>query len=164
MVPALDEPEPQQVLCRDQNSASATPCPAAAWTGSGFVALMTWINQAICEAEVEARLPRPGGAASRCDLIGNLTLSQRAKDGYTYDNASVIQPIAVMMIVMGYAPLVQFLMVHMVGEGERGIREALFLMGMRKPVYWMSWSIEPPRPGAHVGAYVVHSGIWALPD
>ena len=30
-------------------------------------------------------------------------------------------------------------MVHIVGEKEKKIKEAMFLMGMRMEAYWLSW-------------------------
>lgn len=106
---------------------NATACPAGLYITSGFAALETYMDQII---EISRRRPEL-----------RILWQQAAKDSFTVPSDSVLSPIAVMMIIMGYAPLVQFLMVNLVTEKEKGIKEAMYLMGMNMKSYWGSWFI-----------------------
>jgi ATP-binding cassette subfamily A (ABC1) protein 5 len=40
---------------------------------------------------------------------------------------------------MSFSPLIQYLLINVVGEKEKGIKEGLYLMGMDSRAYWTSW-------------------------
>jgi ATP-binding cassette subfamily A (ABC1) protein 5 len=102
-------------------------CDAGLYWSSGFLALQSAVDAALCGLEMKDG-HRPV-----------VVIQEAPRVEYTMDPSGPLRPIAVMMMIMGFAPWVQFLMVHVVGEKEHGIKEALYLMGMRLDMYWLSW-------------------------
>lgn len=101
-------------------------CDTGLYWSSGFLALQSALDAALCGIEKEKRAPF-------------LLMQEAPRSQYILERSGPLQPIAIMMIIMGFAPWVQFLMVHIVGEKEHGIKEAMYLMGMKVEMYWLSW-------------------------
>ena len=99
-------------------------CDTGLYWSSGFLALQSALDAALCGTTT--RLPY-------------LLMQEAPRSAFVLERSGPLQPIAVMMMIMGFAPWVQFLMVHIVGEKEKGIKEAMYLMGMKVDMYWLSW-------------------------
>jgi hypothetical protein len=95
---------------------------------SGFLALQDAVHRAYLEVV--------GGNASALPHV--LALAMPMPE-WTEDNSKSIRPVAVMFVIMAFSPLIQYLCIAVVSEKERGIKEAMYLMGMRPLSYWASW-------------------------
>lgn len=95
---------------------------------SGFLALQDAVHRAYLEVV--------GGNASVLPQV--LALAMPMPE-WTEDNSKSIRPVAVMFVIMAFSPLIQYLCIAVVSEKERGIKEAMYLMGMRPLSYWASW-------------------------
>lgn len=100
-------------------------CDTGLYWSSGFLALQSALDAALCGIDTAHR--------------PFMQMQEAPRSEYVLERSGPLQPIAVMMIIMGFAPWVQFLMVHIVGEKEKGIKEAMYLMGMKVDMYWLSW-------------------------
>ena len=80
-----------------------------------------------------------GGGATDGSLV--YAIQEAPLEKFILDRSGPLRPIAIMMIIMGFAPWVQYLMTHIVNEKEHGIKEAMYLMGMRLDSFWFSWFV-----------------------
>eukprot|EP00040_Diaphanoeca_grandis_P036202 m.230022 g.230022 ORF g.230022 m.230022 type:complete len:1672 (+) comp33570_c0_seq1:40-5055(+) len=116
-------------------SPNSTTCEAGSFWKSGFIALQTSLQIAsACKTQNFEMCQNLAYA-----ITEGLTIAQAPEAEYTRPPNDMLSPIAVMMIIMGFAPLVQFLLVNLVGEKEKGIKESMYLMGMDMRSYWLSW-------------------------
>ena len=67
--------------------------------------------------------------------MSNVSAQQIPKSAFTAFNTTM-QIITAIYFVMAYAPFVSFLLVNLVTEKEKKIREAMRMMGMRDSAFW----------------------------
>ncbi|CAK8683815.1 unnamed protein product [Clavelina lepadiformis] len=115
--------------CRDTNdSFSSITCQANNYLSTGFTHLQTVIdteiikmyNPSYIEPDVVVqRMPKPG----------------------TISNGVVFRVITSLYLVMAMNPYLVFLLVNVVIEKQRKIKEAMKMMGLSNVALWLSWAI-----------------------
>lgn len=109
--------------CRNGSSA----CSSDLYLASGFLALQDALHR-VFVGQVKPGTVLPTVRAQAMPMLP-----------YSEDNSASIRSVAVVFTIMAFSPLIQYLMIAVVSEKERGIKEALYLMGMRPLAYWSSW-------------------------
>eukprot|EP00049_Salpingoeca_infusionum_P024784 m.17093 g.17093 ORF g.17093 m.17093 type:complete len:1663 (+) comp7307_c0_seq1:134-5122(+) len=109
---------------------NSTSCNTMLYVLSGFGALQRAFHATYYEFL--------GGNAS--DFM-DLSISLMPLPAFDDDGSSVLRNVSVMFFIMALSPIVQYLMNSIVTEKENGIKEALYLMGMRPAAYWISWLV-----------------------
>ncbi|MSW63876.1 MAG: ATP-binding cassette domain-containing protein [Actinobacteria bacterium] len=72
-----------------------------------------------------------------------------------------MESITVLQIICSFGPLVNFLLVNVVSEKERGIKESFYVMGMNPSAYWLSWLVTYFVIGATTSLLLVFF-LWVL--
>eukprot|EP00043_Microstomoeca_roanoka_P002430 m.38349 g.38349 ORF g.38349 m.38349 type:complete len:1691 (-) comp11480_c1_seq1:2027-7099(-) len=109
--------------CRGNSS-----CTTGLYQQSGFLLLQHTLQQAYY-------LLHGGDSA----LIPDIQTTRMPLPSYSASNNAGIRVSAVILTIMAFSPIIQYLMTNVVAEKEKGIKDALYLMGMRPLAYWVSW-------------------------
>ena len=127
----------EQTACRKSNlsdySIYATQfnCPAYSYITSGFTALQVSIDMAIISVASNQSL-------SSVDTIVDTEMFP--KNEYP-PNIQYLQTIVPLYLVLAFSPLVNFLVVNLVTEKEKKIKEGMKMMGLSDIAFWLSWFI-----------------------
>ncbi|XP_064604121.1 cholesterol transporter ABCA5-like [Liolophura sinensis] len=114
--------------CRDPNGLG--DCDANKYLQSGFAALQLAINTAIIRVQTgKSDIPFP-----------DVSVELFPKTVYTPDT-SYIQILSAIYFVIAYSPFINFLVVNLVTEKEKKIKEGMRMMGLRDSAFWLSWSL-----------------------
>eukprot|EP00042_Codosiga_hollandica_P054526 m.739987 g.739987 ORF g.739987 m.739987 type:complete len:1626 (-) comp58922_c0_seq2:1991-6868(-) len=108
--------------CRAANPGGS--CLTADYLASGFVALQTALHLALVNAT---------------DASLDISLQQFPKFEFTIDAIASYQASLILFLTMAFSPIFQSLLIMVVSEKERGLKETLYLMGMSRGAYWTSW-------------------------
>ncbi|XP_075983489.1 cholesterol transporter ABCA5-like isoform X2 [Anticarsia gemmatalis] len=103
-------------------------CPVLQYYYSGFLALQTLIDYIKMKVDTDASIPPP-----RIDLL------QFPKRQHTGDWLVIFRVIMPMYMVMTLSQFITYLLMFVVGEKEKKIREGMRIMGLKDSVYWGSW-------------------------
>ncbi|XP_049879366.1 cholesterol transporter ABCA5-like isoform X2 [Pectinophora gossypiella] len=103
-------------------------CPVLQYYYSGFLALQTLIDYVKIKLDTGQSFPPP-----RVDL------RQFPKRQHTGDWLVIFRVIMPMYMVMTLSQFITYLLMFVVGEKEKKIREGMRIMGLKDSVYWGSW-------------------------
>lgn len=103
-------------------------CPVLQYYYSGFLALQTIIDYIKIKVDTNVEMPPP--------LIN---LTQFPKHSHTGDWLLIFRVIMPMYMVMTLSQFITYLLMFVVGEKEKKIREGMRIMGLKDSVYWVSW-------------------------
>ncbi|XP_077979636.1 cholesterol transporter ABCA5-like [Glandiceps talaboti] len=119
--------------CRDNaDGLSTTSCSANQYLNTGFAALQTAIDQVLIAVSIlhtNGPLPTP-----------QLFVQMLAKDSYR-SSTTLFQTLVGIYLILAFSPFIAFLLVNLVTEKEKKIKEGMKMMGMRDLAFWLSWSI-----------------------
>eukprot|EP01147_Barroeca_monosierra_P006896 gene6897-7591_t len=107
-----------------------TSCPSELYRKSGFLLLQYTIQEAYYMIK-----------KSRKSILPSLHIVAMPMPPVSSDRNAGIRVAAVILTIMAFSPIIQYLLTNIVNEKERGIKDALFLMGMNPFSYWLSWLI-----------------------
>ncbi|XP_063368836.1 cholesterol transporter ABCA5-like [Cydia amplana] len=107
---------------------SEDTCPVLQYYYSGFLALQTLIDFTKIKLDTGTPFPPP-----RVDL------TQFPKRQHTGDWLVIFRVIMPMYMVMTLSQFITYLLMFVVGEKEKKIREGMRIMGLKDSVYWASW-------------------------
>nr|XP_018669065.1 ATP-binding cassette sub-family A member 5-like isoform X1 [Ciona intestinalis]XP_026691844.1 ATP-binding cassette sub-family A member 5-like isoform X2 [Ciona intestinalis] len=111
----------------ERNCRLGQPCPANLYLTSGFATLQAMIDTAIMQIQnVSVAFP-------------SITVQRMAKSG-NIANGMVFQILTALYLVMALSPLMVFLLVHVVYEKEKKIKEGMKMMGLYNLALWLGWS------------------------
>ncbi|XP_064640640.1 cholesterol transporter ABCA5-like isoform X2 [Lineus longissimus] len=126
-LPPLKEEFASSEYCREENYLG---CPAAKYRDCGFLELQTLINTALSR------------------VMGNVTnlklpsVSIQLLPKFQFKpSIAALRGLTAIILVFSYSPLINFLLVNLVAEKEKKIRETMRIMGTLDAAYWFSWSI-----------------------
>ncbi|RDD36392.1 ATP-binding cassette sub-family A member 5 [Trichoplax sp. H2] len=119
--------------CRSElnNTNPSNDCPANRYLSSGFALLQNAIDTSI--TQIYTNLGE--------DLPQSKFLFQLMPKEPFIGGVSYVQTFVAIYCVMAYAPFVNFLLVGMVTEKEKKIKEGMMMMGLRTAAFWLSWFI-----------------------
>ncbi|CAH0713455.1 unnamed protein product, partial [Brenthis ino] len=103
-------------------------CPVLQYYYTGFLALQTLIDYVKIKMDTGTRFYPP-----RVDL------RQFPKRQHTGDWLVIFRVIMPMYMVMTLSQFITYLLMFVVGEKEKKIREGMRIMGLKESVYWGSW-------------------------
>ncbi|KAL0868036.1 hypothetical protein ABMA27_008685 [Loxostege sticticalis] len=103
-------------------------CPVLQYYYSGFLALQTLIDYIKIKIDTGSSIPPP-----RVDL------RQFPKRQHTGDWLVIFRVIMPMYMVMTLSQFITYLLMFVVGEKEKKIREGMRIMGLKDSVYWGAW-------------------------
>ncbi|XP_064074250.1 cholesterol transporter ABCA5-like [Vanessa tameamea] len=103
-------------------------CPVLQYYYTGFLALQTLIDYVKIKMDTGTRFFPP-----RVDL------RQFPKRQHTGDWLVIFRVIMPMYMVMTLSQFITYLLMFVVGEKEKKIREGMRIMGLKDSVYWGSW-------------------------
>ncbi|XP_071532999.1 cholesterol transporter ABCA5-like [Panulirus ornatus] len=144
--PALiDIPSPSHLWsdrssCRDRSpeyGLQLLNCPPNGYYFSGFSALQTLIDVAIIRKMTDSEVKVP-----------EVVLQNFPKGSFESGGVMVLRNIVPLYMVFAWAQFIVYMMMLVVEEKERKIKESMKMMGLRDSVYWLSWF-------AVYGAYVL---------
>eukprot|EP00045_Choanoeca_perplexa_P017018 m.238268 g.238268 ORF g.238268 m.238268 type:complete len:1600 (-) comp17427_c0_seq3:183-4982(-) len=106
---------------------SFEPCPAELYSLSGFTLLQRALYQA--------------WAADNSIAFDSLQVDNQAlpMGKIEEDPDSSTQASVILLVSIGFSPLLQYLATSVCAEKEEGIRHAMTMMGMEALPYWLSW-------------------------
>ncbi|XP_026730464.1 ATP-binding cassette sub-family A member 5-like [Trichoplusia ni] len=103
-------------------------CPVLQYYYSGFLALQTLIDYIKMKVDTDSPIPPP-----------RIDLRQFPKRQHTGDWLVIFRVIMPMYMVMTLSQFITYLLMFVVGEKEKKIREGMRIMGLKDSVYWGSW-------------------------
>ncbi|XP_037292721.1 ATP-binding cassette sub-family A member 5 isoform X2 [Manduca sexta] len=103
-------------------------CPVLQYYYSGFLALQTLIDYIKIKLDTDSAIPPP-----------RIDLRQFPKPQHTGDWLVIFRVIMPMYMVMTLSQFITYLLMFVVGEKEKKIREGMRIMGLKDSVYWGSW-------------------------
>ncbi|CAB3246103.1 unnamed protein product [Arctia plantaginis] len=103
-------------------------CPVLQYYYSGFLALQTLIDYIKIKVDTNAAIPPP-----------RIDLRQFPKRQHTGDWLVIFRVIMPMYMVMTLSQFITYLLMLVVGEKEKKIREGMRIMGLKDSAYWGSW-------------------------
>ncbi|CAK1541868.1 unnamed protein product [Leptosia nina] len=103
-------------------------CPVLQYYYTGFLALQTLIDYVKIKSDTGTEFLPP-----RIDLL------QFPKRQHTGDWLVIFRVIMPMYMVMTLSQFITYLLMLVVGEKEKKIREGMRIMGLKDSVYWGSW-------------------------
>ncbi|KAJ0173327.1 hypothetical protein K1T71_011503 [Dendrolimus kikuchii] len=103
-------------------------CPVLQYYYSGFLALQTLIDYIKIKVDTNSAIPPP-----------QIDLRQFPKPQHTGDWLVIFRVIMPMYMVMTLSQFITYLLMFVVGEKEKKIREGMRIMGLKDSVYWGSW-------------------------
>uniref|UniRef100_H2YP06 ABC transporter domain-containing protein n=1 Tax=Ciona savignyi TaxID=51511 RepID=H2YP06_CIOSA len=110
------------------NCRLGTRCPAELYLSSGFTPLQALLDAGIMKLN-NANFSLP-----------NITVQRMAKSG-GIANADVFQLLSSFYLVMAFSPFLIFLLVYVVNEKEKKIKEGMKMMGLNNLALWLGWSL-----------------------
>jgi len=131
-VPSSSQLAGNQGQCRSGPNGIPTPCNVAEYMKSGYLMLQNLVNQALFEVLVL------NGNQSGVHVDG--TAQQMGLGAYQTSNTT-LNILASVYLVFAMSPLFQFLMVNLVVEKEKKMKEIMELAGMRESAFYLSWLI-----------------------
>lgn len=114
---------------------------ASLFVSSGFSALQKEIDRVL----IELATPKTPNSTSY-----NIQTYAKLLPGYSaslINLGSIIGYVVACLSVCGSIPLFSTLLCHLVSENKAKVREFLFILGLKKSVYWLSWTITALVPG-----------------
>ncbi|XP_012548268.1 cholesterol transporter ABCA5 [Bombyx mori] len=105
-------------------------CPVLQYYYSGFLALQTLIDYTKIKADTNFTSSVPPM---------HIDLRQFPKRQHTGDWLVIFRVIMPMYMVMTLSQFITYLLMFVVGEKEKKIREGMRIMGLKDSVYWGSW-------------------------
>ncbi|KAG7161468.1 ATP-binding cassette sub-family A member 5-like [Homarus americanus] len=112
-------------------------CPPNHYFFSGFSVLQTLIDTAIISLQTKKNISVP-----------SVTLENFPKEEYQSGGGLVLRSIVPLYMVFAWAQFIVYMLMLVVEEKEKKIKESMKMMGLRDSVYWLSWF-------AVYGAYVL---------
>uniref|UniRef100_A0A8D8UDB1 ATP-binding cassette sub-family A member 5 n=1 Tax=Cacopsylla melanoneura TaxID=428564 RepID=A0A8D8UDB1_9HEMI len=106
----------------------ADSCPVKEYLTSGFLAMQYWIDATYLESQHNYKFHIP-----------HIQLQQFPKDAFTGEWLVGLRIIIPIYIVMALSQFLTYLIVSVVGEKEKKLKEGMKIMGLRDPAYWFSW-------------------------
>ncbi|XP_073948704.1 LOW QUALITY PROTEIN: cholesterol transporter ABCA5-like [Choristoneura fumiferana] len=103
-------------------------CPVLQYYYSGFLAMQTLIDFTKIKLDTGTAFPPP-----------RVELRQFPKRQHTGDWLVIFRVIMPMYMVMTLSQFITYLLMFVVGEKEKKIREGMRIMGLKDSVYWLSW-------------------------
>ncbi|EGD78617.1 hypothetical protein PTSG_11760 [Salpingoeca rosetta] len=103
-------------------------CSADLYRQSGFLLLQHSLQHAYHVLN--------GGDPS---IVPRVDVAMMPLPAFSEDANAGIRVSAVILTIMAFSPIIQYLMINVVSEKEKGIKDAFYLMGMKPLAYWMSW-------------------------
>ncbi|GBP64686.1 ATP-binding cassette sub-family A member 5 [Eumeta japonica] len=103
-------------------------CPVLQYYYSGFLALQSLIDYTKIKLDTNSSFTPP-----------NLHLVMFPKRQHTGDWLVIFRVIMPMYMVMTLSQFITYLLMFVVGEKEKKIREGMRIMGLKDSVYWASW-------------------------
>ncbi|EDV27708.1 uncharacterized protein TRIADDRAFT_53677 [Trichoplax adhaerens] len=107
----------------------AIRCPANTYLSSGFATMQNLIDWSITQVK----------AGLSDSLPKSEFFFQLMPKGAFSGGVSFLQVFVSIYFVMAYAPFVNFLLVGLVTEKEKKIKEGMKMMGLRTSAFWLSW-------------------------
>lgn len=117
--------------CRNVDNPSGLQlvgCTPNSYYFSGFSALQTIIDMALTNLTTAANLQVP-----------NVTLENFPRGSYLTDGGTVLRAIVPLYMVFAWAQFIIYMMMLVVEEKEKKLKESMKMMGLRDSVYWLSW-------------------------
>ncbi|XP_068227005.1 cholesterol transporter ABCA5-like [Palaemon carinicauda] len=111
-----------------QDYISPLECPAWSYFSSGFAVLQSLIDTALIQV-----------ATNRTAVMPDVLLQLYPKDEFTSSNTFVLRSIVPLYMVFAWAQFIIYMMMLVVEEKEKRIKEGMKIMGLRDSVYWLSW-------------------------
>lgn len=105
-----------------------TQCPAYSYITSGFTALQVALDMAIFKVGLNT------------SQVLDVETEMFPKTEYP-PNIQYLQSIISIYLVLAFSPMVNFLMVNLVTEKEKKIKEGMKMMGLSDSAFWLSWFI-----------------------
>ncbi|XP_074647073.1 cholesterol transporter ABCA5-like [Tubulanus polymorphus] len=116
--------------CHDGPSGlSKGNCPSNDFLYSGFAVLQVAIDTAIIQWKSNETIPKQ-----------RYQVKMMPKDAH-YPSIQVLQILYSIYIPMSYTPFLTYLVVYLVYDKERKIKETMQIMGLLNSPYWLSWLI-----------------------
>ncbi|KAK3894585.1 hypothetical protein Pcinc_001659 [Petrolisthes cinctipes] len=118
--------------CRDNLtdglSLQMVNCPSNGYYFSGFSSLQALIDTAIISLDTQITVPPP-----------TVLLQNFPRDSYVSSGGETLRAIVPLYMVFAWAQFIVYMMMLVVGEKEKKIKESMKMMGLRDSVYWLSW-------------------------
>ena len=108
-------------------------CPAYSYITSGFTALQVSLDMAIIDVT-------NSGTVGFDDVDEAVKTQMFPKSEYP-PNIQYLQSTISIYMVWGFSPMVNFLLVNLVTEKEKKIKEGMKMMGLSDMAFWLSWFI-----------------------
>ncbi|CAH3191074.1 unnamed protein product, partial [Porites evermanni] len=129
-IPNPEERLTGQGQCRDPNSVSLGSCPANSYIFAHVTAIQASIDAAI--TMVEARLPSY--------VVPNIQAKMMPKESFTQSFTGFAITASIYM-VLAFTPYIVILLINLVLEKEKKLKDLMRIMGMSDIAYWLSWCV-----------------------
>lgn len=124
-------------------------CPAIHYIYSGFIALQTLVDFTKISLVSNSSMtlpnyrfvlfPKPAYTASEIEFLKlYLDISMKRKILFT-DWLMVFHMVIPLYVVIALSQFITYLLVQLVGEKEKKIKEGMKIMGLQELVFWWSW-------------------------
>ncbi|XP_052276886.1 ABC-type organic anion transporter ABCA8B-like isoform X3 [Dreissena polymorpha] len=117
-----------QSQCRQGNGLDVDNCDANTYLHTGFAIIQSAIDLAL----MKESLQKPTRLSLKVDI------TMLPKPGFVPDT-TYMQVMSSLYFVVAYSPFINFLMVNLVAEKEKKIKEGMKMMGLRDAAFWLSW-------------------------
>ncbi|KAK7058691.1 ATP-binding cassette sub- A member 5 [Halocaridina rubra] len=116
--------------CRqtDPNKGLSVLCAPSGYFYSGFLAIQLLIDTSIIRLTSGIDVPLP-----------SVTLQHFPRDKYTDGGTVALRSIIPLYMVFAWAQFIVYMLMLVVEEKEKKIKESMKMMGLRDSVYWLSW-------------------------
>lgn len=162
IAPLTTELYSSPVACRETESyfSSMIPidigdsCPVNQYYYSGFIALQTLLDYTKISVSTVSATDAPRRdikfqiffllqlASNTIDFhIPTIHLEMFPKEAYTGNWLVAFRLVIPIYMVMALSQFITYLLILIVGEKEKHIKEGLKIMGLRDSVFWLSWFI-----------------------
>lgn len=114
--------------CRNTDGLSPYECPANSYFTSSFAVIQSLIDTALIQITTNRSMTLP-----------DVTLQLYPKAEFTSGGTFVLRSIVPLYMVFAWAQFIVYMMMLVVEEKEKRIKEGMKMMGLRDSVYWLSW-------------------------
>lgn len=112
----------------DPSELQVTGCSPNNYFYSGFSALQTIIDMALTNLTTAANVKVP-----------NVILENFPRGGFQTGGGTALRSIVPLYMVFAWAQFIIYMMMLVVEEKEKKLKESMKMMGLRDSVYWLSW-------------------------
>ena len=126
VVKTTDNPYRDQSQCRSGDPLDSFSCDVNKYLHSGFSVLQSAIDAAFIALSLNKTQY----------FAPNISFQMMPKPGFVPDT-SYIQIISSLYFIIAYSPFVNFLVVNLVAEKEKKIKEGMKMMGLRDTAFWL---------------------------